>query len=151
VGPSRKQLLFVLQQLLQLLLVQRRELLVDPSAVGQPLADRLVQGAGEVEQRPLAAVVDCQIQGMVQLAFLAAASRFAAGAGPIDQRAPQERLLGEQLGELGACVAFWGRSVGAVCYGASGVLLTTLLYAQKGRRRQARRRMRICSPQGAPP
>jgi len=87
-GGSREELLFVLEQLLQLLLVQRRQLLVNASAVGQPLANRLVQGAGEIEQRPLAAVVDRQIEGMMQLAFLAAARRFPARAGPIDQRAP---------------------------------------------------------------
>ena len=49
------------------------------------------------------------------------------------------------------CVAFGGRALGAVSHGASSVLLITLLYAQKGRRRQARRRMRICSPQAEPP
>jgi hypothetical protein len=79
--------LFVLEQLLQLLLVQRLELLVDPSAVGEPLAYRLVQGTGEVQQRPLAAVVDGEIKRMVQVAFLAAARRFAAGACPLDQAA----------------------------------------------------------------
>jgi hypothetical protein len=81
---SREQLLFVLEQLLQLVLVQRLELLVDPSAVGEPLAHGSVQGTGDIQQRPLAAMVDGQIQRVVQVAFLAAAHRFAARAGPVD-------------------------------------------------------------------
>jgi len=63
-----------------LLLVQRLELLVDLSAVVEPVAHRSVQGTGDVQQRSLAAMVNGEIKRMVQLAFLAAASRFAAGA-----------------------------------------------------------------------
>jgi hypothetical protein len=116
--------LFVLEQLLQLLLVQRLELLVDPSAVGEPLAYRLVQGAGDIQQRPLAAMVDGQIERMVQVTLLAAAPRFAAGAGPLDQAAAHKRLLGNPLRELGTCVPFLGRTLAAVVHRISRAVLT---------------------------
>jgi hypothetical protein len=130
---SREQRLFVLEQLLQLLLVQRLELLVDPSAVGEPLAHRLVQSAGDIQQRPLAAMVDSQIQRTVQVAFLAAARRFAAGAGPLDQAAAHKRLLRNPLGELGTCVAFWRRALAAVVHDVSRAVLTMYYTLRTGR------------------
>jgi hypothetical protein len=130
---SREQLLFVLEQLLQLLLVQRLELLVDPSAVGEPPAHRRMQGTGDIQQRPLAAMVDGQIQRVVQVALLAAAGRFAAGAGSVDQAAAHKGLLGNPLGELGTCVAFWARALAAVVHGISSTVLTMYYTLRAGR------------------
>ena len=87
-------------------------------------ADGLFQGAGDVQQSPSAAVADSQIQGAVQLAALAAAGGFAAGAGAFDQGAAQEGLLGDQLGESGTGVAFGGRALRALAHGVSSAVLT---------------------------
>jgi hypothetical protein len=130
---SREQRWFVLEQLLQLLLVQRLELVVDPSAVGEPLAHRILQGTGDIQQCPLAAMVDGQIKRMVQVALLAAARRFAAGTSPVDQAAAHKGLLGNPLGELGTCVAFWGRALAAVVHGVSVVVLTIYYTLRAGR------------------
>jgi hypothetical protein len=123
----------VLEQLLQLFLVQGLELLEDPSAVVEPLAYRSVQGTRDVQQCPLAAVVDGQIKGMVQLSFLAAASRFAARACTVDQATAQKGLLRDPLGELGTCVAFVGRALAAVVHGASTAVLTMYYTLRTGR------------------
>jgi hypothetical protein len=127
VRSAREHALFILEQLLQLLLVQGLELLVDPSAVIEPLAYGILQSTGDIQQRPLPAVVDGQIKRMVQVAFLAAARRLATRACPVDQAATQEGYFGDPLGELGTCVAFLGRALAAVVHGASSAVLTMLL------------------------
>jgi hypothetical protein len=119
VGLACAQALFVLEPLLQLLLVERLQLLVDLSAVVKPLAYRVVQSPGDIQQGPLAAVVDRQIQGRMQLTPLAATGGFAAGARPLDEGTAQEGLLGDQLGKLGTGVAFWGRALGSLAHGVS--------------------------------
>jgi hypothetical protein len=118
------QLLLALEQLFELLLVEGLELLGEAAAVLHPLAHGLFQGARDVEQSPLTAVPDGQIQGVVQVALLAATGGFAAGAGALDQGAAQERLLGDQLGESGTCVAIWGGALRAMAHGVSSAVLT---------------------------
>jgi hypothetical protein len=118
------QLLFALEQLLQVQLVEVLELLGESAAVLHPLADGFFQGAGDVQQSPSAVGAGSQIQGPVQLALPAAAGRFAAGAGAFDQRAAQEGLLADQLGESGTGVAFRGGAVRAVAHGVSSSALT---------------------------
>src|SRR6185437_1302879 len=71
------------------------------------------KGTRDVEQSGSAVVADGQVQGAVQLAALAATGRFAAGTGARNQGAAQERLLGDQLGQLGTGVAFRGRALRA--------------------------------------
>jgi hypothetical protein len=117
-------LLLALEQLVQLKLVQRLELLGEASAVEYPLAHGLFQGPGDVQQSALAVVADGQIQGTVQLALLAAAGGFAAGACALDQGAAQKRLLGDQLGESRTGVAFWGRALRALAHDVSSAVLT---------------------------
>jgi len=104
-------LLFTLEQLVQLLLVEVLELLGKGATVLHPLADGLFQGARDVQQSALALVPGSQIQGTVQLASLATAGGLAAGAGPLDQRAAQEGLLADQLDQSGTGMALWGRAL----------------------------------------
>ena len=94
-----------LEQLLQLPLVQRFELFAEASAVAQPQPDGLFQRAWDIQQSEAVAMADGQVQGAVRLALPAAAGGLAAGAGPLDQGAAQKGLLGDQLCELGTCVA----------------------------------------------
>jgi hypothetical protein len=114
-----RQLSFALEQLLELLLVQRCELLEEASAIVQPLPHGLFQSPRDVQQGPLPVVPDGQIQGPVQVALLAATGGFAAGASPLDEGTAQERLLGDQLGESGTGVAFWGRALRSLAHGVS--------------------------------
>jgi hypothetical protein len=144
------QLRFALEELLELLLLEVLELLAEAAAVLHPQADGLFQGARDVQQSALALVPGVQVQGTVQLALLAAARGFATGTGAFDQTAAQERLLGNQLGESGTRVAFWGRTVRAVAHGKLPCCSDMALYAQNEWRRQARQRMRICSAKGRP-
>jgi hypothetical protein len=63
-------------------LTQRAQRL-NPTGFGEhPLAHRLFQGLGDVQQSPLAAVPDSKIQGTMQLALPAAAGGLAARPGP---------------------------------------------------------------------
>src|SRR5256885_1725431 len=80
VGWALGQLLFALEQLVELDLVEVLEVLGEGAAVGHPLPDGLLQGAGDVEQGAFALVACGQIQGAVRPAFLAAAGGLAAGA-----------------------------------------------------------------------
>ena len=126
------------EQLLQLLLVQLPA--AGGRSVGRWRAIRAPSRAGHggiYSSRPLAAMVDGQIERVVQVAFLTAARRFAAGAGPLDQAAAHERLLGNPLGELGTCVAFLGGTLAAVVHGVSSAALTMYYTLRIGRRRQA--------------
>jgi hypothetical protein len=118
------ELLFTLQELLELELVEVLELLGQTAAVLHPLAHRLLQGAGDVQQSSAAVEPGSQIQRTVQLAVLAAASRFAAGARTLDQGTAQEGLLRKQLDESGTGVAFRGGAVRAVAHGVSSAALT---------------------------
>jgi hypothetical protein len=104
------QLLLGLEQLVELQLVEVVELLAEAAAVVDPQAYGLFQGAGNVQQSLLTAVSDGQIQGTVQRPALAATGGFAAGTGAFDQRAAQEGLLSDQLGDSGTGVAFGGRA-----------------------------------------
>jgi len=112
------------QQLVQLQLVEILGLLGEGAAVLHPLADGLLQGAGDVQQGAPTLVPRGQVQGTVQLAFLAAARGFAARAGALDQGAAQERLVADQLGESGTGLAFGGGAVRAVAHGVSSAVLT---------------------------
>jgi hypothetical protein len=88
-------LLFALEQLVELLLVEVLELLEKGAAVMHPLTDGFFQGARDVQQDAPPLVAGGQVQGTMQLALLAAAGRFAAGAAAWDQGTAQERLLGD--------------------------------------------------------
>jgi hypothetical protein len=111
------QLLLALEQLVQLLLVEVLELLREATAVVHPLAHRVFEGPGDVQQSPSALVPSSQVQGTVQLSVPAAAGGFAARAGPLDQGAAQEGLLGDQVDQAGTGVAFGGGAMGAVVHG----------------------------------
>jgi len=104
-GSWLGQLLLVLEQLVQLQLVEVLELLGEAAAVLHPLAHGVFQGPGDVQQGPSVLVPGSQIQGTVQLPLLAAAGGLAARAGPLDQGAAQEGLLGDQLDQAGTGVA----------------------------------------------
>jgi hypothetical protein len=118
------QLLFAPQELVELQLVEILELLAEAAAVVNPLTDGLFQGPGDVEQGAAALVAGGQIQGTMQLAALAAAGRFAAGASALDQGAAQEGLLSDQLGESGTGVALRGGALRALAHGVSSAVLT---------------------------
>jgi hypothetical protein len=117
-------LLLELQQLVELVLVQGSELFFEAATVVNPQPDGLFQGARDVQQSALTLVPRSQIQGAVRLAFLAAAGGLATRAGAFEQTAAQEGLLGDQLGQLGTCVAFSGRAVRAMLHGVSSFGLT---------------------------
>jgi hypothetical protein len=118
------ELLLALEQVVELLLVQRLELAREGAAMVNPQTHGIFQGAGDVQQNPAAVVPSGQIQGAVQLAFLAAAGGFAAGAAPLDQGAAQEGLLGDQLGEAGTCVPLCGGALRTLAHGVSFAVLT---------------------------
>jgi hypothetical protein len=118
------ELLLALQQLVELQLVEVLQLLAEAAAVVHPLPGGPFQGAGDVQQSAAALVAGGQVQGAVQLAFLAAAGRLAAGTGPFDQTAAQERLLGNQLGQPGACVPLLKGLVRSVAHRVSSSALT---------------------------
>jgi hypothetical protein len=99
------QLFLALEQLVELDLVEILELLAEAASVGHPQAYGIFEGAGDVEQDPPAIVSCGQVQGAVQLAFVATAGGLAAGAGALLQRAAQERLLADELGQFRACGA----------------------------------------------
>jgi hypothetical protein len=104
--------------------VEVLELLAEAAAVIHPLACGLFQGAGDVQQNLLPLVPGGQVQGAVQLAFLAAAGGLAAGAGAFDQAAAKEGLLGEQPGEAGAGVPLWGGTLRSLAHVISSAVLT---------------------------
>src|SRR5262249_51976701 len=84
-GSLLGQLLFVLEELVELALVEVLELLGEASAVEDPLPRRLFQDAGDVQQGTPALVSGGQVEGAVQLASLAAAGGLAAGSCALDQ------------------------------------------------------------------
>src|SRR3954452_23307404 len=79
VGWALGQLLFALEQLVELDLVEVLHLLGEAASVGDPEPDGLVQGAGDVQQGTPAVVAGGQVQGAVRLALLTAAVGLAAG------------------------------------------------------------------------
>jgi hypothetical protein len=123
-GALLGQLLLGLEQQVELLLVEVTELLGQTPAVVDPQTHGRFQSAGDVQQGTLVVVSDSQIQGAVQLAALAATGGFATGAAALDQRAAQERLLGDQLGESAAGVAFGGGACGSLAHRVSSSVLT---------------------------
>jgi hypothetical protein len=104
------ELLFALEQLVELELVQGGELFTEASAILHPLAYGFFQGARDVQQGLLVVVADGEVQRTMQVSSLTAAVGFAAGASSFDQGAAQEGHLGDQLGESGTCVTFDGRT-----------------------------------------
>jgi hypothetical protein len=123
-GWALGKLLFALEELVELDLVEVLELLGEGAAVLDPLPDGFFQGAWDVKQGAPAVVPCGQVQGAVQVALLAAAGGLAARACAFDQRAAQEGLVADQLGELGAGVAFRGGQVRAMVHGVSFSALT---------------------------
>jgi hypothetical protein len=118
------QLLLALEQLVELQLVEVLEMLAEAAVVTHPLASRLFQGAGDVQQDALPLVPGGQIQGTMEVALPAAAGGLAAGAGALNQRAAQERLLGDQLRKSGTGVAFRGGALRSLTHGVSSAVLT---------------------------
>jgi hypothetical protein len=144
------QLLLALEQVLELQLVEFLELLGKAAAVVHPLAHGLFQGARDVQQGPLTAVADGQIQGPVQMALLTAAGAFAARAGAFDQGAAQERLLGDQLRESGTGVAFWGGALRSRGHDVSSAVLTEYYTLRTSSAATARNECEIASPRANP-
>jgi hypothetical protein len=91
-GPAALlgKLLLALEQVVELLVVEILELLGEPAAVLHPLARGFFQGAGDVQQSPVTAVADREVQGAVQLAVPATAGGLATGAAPLNEGAAQE-------------------------------------------------------------
>jgi hypothetical protein len=144
------ELLLALHELLELELVEVLELLGQAAAVLHPLTHGLLQGAGDVQQGPATVVPGSQIQGTVQLAFLATAGRFAAGANTLDQGAAQERLLRDQLGQSGTGVAFRGGAVRAGAHGVSSSALTLYYTLRASSAETPAHECEIAPPKGQP-
>jgi hypothetical protein len=81
----------------------------DPAAVLDPLANRFVEGVGNVGAELLLIRTGVEIESRVALAALAAAVRFTARAIPQYQIAPKKGLVGQELSSARAYVSFLDR------------------------------------------
>jgi hypothetical protein len=81
----------------------------DPAAVLDPLANRFVEGVGNVGAELLLIRTGVEIESRVALAALAAAVRFTARAIPQYQIAPKKGLVGQELSSARAYVSFLAR------------------------------------------
>jgi hypothetical protein len=78
----------------------------EPATVLNPLANRFMEGPGNVGANLLLARARVEIEGRMPLPALAPAVGLTAGAVPQYQIAPQKRLVGQELSGAGACVSF---------------------------------------------
>ena len=85
----------------------------DPAAVLDPLANRFVEGLGNVGADLLLIRTGVEIESRVALSALAAAVRFTARAVSQNQIAPKKGLVGQELSSAGACVSFLDRVLGS--------------------------------------
>jgi hypothetical protein len=85
----------------------------DPATVLDPLANRFMEGLGNVGANLLLTRTGVEIESRVPLPALAAAVGLTAGAIPQYQIAPEKRLIGEELSGTGACVPFLDRVLGS--------------------------------------
>ena len=81
---------------------------LDPTAVVDPSAGRLVEGRRDVDADPPVARAGVEIEGRVLLALPAAAVGLAAGAMLEHERPADQGLAGQDLGRARAVVALLG-------------------------------------------
>ena len=78
---------------------------LDPATVLDPLANRFVEGPGNVGANLLLTRTGVEIESRMPLSALAAAVGFAARAISQYQIAPKKGLVGQELSGAGACVS----------------------------------------------
>jgi len=103
---TRQERLFPFQEGLEVVLGDLIHELFDPLASLDPLADRLVEGFGDVSVNPPVAIADVKIECRMLLALLAAAVAFTAGAVLKRQRAAEKGLVGEELNGARTSIPF---------------------------------------------
>jgi hypothetical protein len=101
--------LFLFQKSLKVLTGDLIDQPFDPAAVLDPLANRFMEGLGNVGADLLLIRTGVEIESRVALAALAAAVRFTARAIPQYQIAPKKGLVGQELSSAGAYVSFLDR------------------------------------------
>lgn len=78
----------------------------EPATVLNPLANRFMEGPGNVGTNLLLTRARVEVESRMPLPALATAVGFTAGAVSQYQIAPQKGLVGQELSGAGACVSF---------------------------------------------
>jgi hypothetical protein len=91
---------------LEILLSDLSEELFDPATVVDGLADRVVEGLGDIGADLPAARASVEIEGRMLLPASASAVGLATAAESHHQRAPEHGFVGEELSGARACLAF---------------------------------------------
>jgi len=113
-------LLFPLQEGLEIEIGDLIDELIDPMAILNRRADRLVECRGDIEAHPLVAEAGMKVEGRMLRSGAAAAGGLAAGAVLEHQGAAEQGLLGEELDGPGARGALLGGTMGS--WGHGGLL-----------------------------
>src|SRR5947209_1720662 len=120
---ARQDLLFPLQQGLEVVSRGAIDELVDLAAGLDPGSDGFVEGRRDVGANPLVARAGVKIGGGMLLPALGPAVGLAAGAVLEDQRAAEQAFVCEELDGAGATLSFLGRALGP--WGHGGLLYWT--------------------------
>ena len=107
-GRRARICLLLLQEGLEVVLGDAMDQPLDPTAVVDPSAGRLVEGRRDVDADPPVARAGVEIEGRVLLALPAAAVGLAAGAMLEHERPADQGLVGQDLDRAGAGVALLG-------------------------------------------
>jgi len=94
---ARQDILLPHQEGLEVVFRDAIDELIELAAGLDPVSDRVVQGRGDVGTEPLVAQAGVKIESGMLLAALAAAVGFAAGTVLENQRAAEQRFVGEEL------------------------------------------------------